>query len=103
MTLAYFVGYGVIAASLLCNLASIVLVARASLVLRSKVGSQCRTGRLLGIAARSVVPGRLWRKSGEPINPNDIERFRRQIWVALVLLAVPLVVTTLVRSLYAQV
>jgi hypothetical protein len=90
---------GVIGLSYLLLLVGLVLVGRASLNLRSRIGTQYSYRKLLAVMAFAAVPGRLWHRDVDPDSFKHIEVFRRRIWIALALIGTPLYVALVVQLL----
>jgi hypothetical protein len=91
----YTLGLVVVAAAFAAQVVSYVLIARASLALRSAVGRRYRFGEFLGLTFRSIIPGQQWLDAVDPADAGFFRTYRRRMRVALAFLAVPIVLAAL--------
>lgn len=84
------IGMSIICASYLAMAASLLLIARAALALRSAIGRDYRYAALLAIAARAVIPGQGWLSGLDYTHAKHLQRFGRRIRLALALLGIPI-------------
>lgn len=90
-------GYVVVAISFLCSTIGMLLVARAAVALRARLGQQEQTLHLLWHGAKAVVSARVPTHGSGSAREVALAEFAHRVRLALLLIALPTLIVAALR------